>query len=119
MLLLFLFIQITSKFLLIRYTYSLEEDTLYLFSRQAKKVKDLGSVPLKADTLFFDEAEWKTKKKNYPPKLSFSYCQNLAPEKSYYLLIPDEDRWIILHFEPDETLACLIREILEEKKKSI
>ncbi|MBR2616133.1 MAG: hypothetical protein IKC69_05590 [Clostridia bacterium] len=111
---LFFFIQITSRYLLTSYFYTLEEGTLYLSQRQGERVKDLGGIPIKKEqTLLLTEKEWKAKKKDYPVKIYLSYCQNLAPTAPYRLLAQDSERWIVLSFEPDETLIALLKEELE------
>jgi len=109
-LLLLLLIQISNRFLLTQYRYGLEDGYLLLSTRQGKKERHLGGIPITAETVLLDREEYEIKKQSYPFSSRFSYCQNLSPEKPYYLLTPEEKGYLLLIFEPDETLCALIRE---------
>ena len=115
--LLFLFVQITTKFLLTEYEYVLEEDTLYLSSRQGKRIKNLGGIPISERCILQQRKKGEGKKNKLPVKKRFSYCQNLFPCNSYELLCYDGEGMISLIFEPDEILAAMLTERIEKKKK--
>lgn len=110
------FIYISSKFLLTAYTYAYEDALLCFSSTTGKKIKNLGSLPLKEGCLFFSEAEWSQRKKEFPLKQKLSFCQNLSPEDAHYLLAKTEAGNVLIKFEPDPTLKELIKEALSEKK---
>lgn len=109
-LLLLLLIQISNRFLLTQYRYGLEDGYLLLSTRQGKKERHLGGIPITAKTLLLDREAYENQKQNYPVSSRFSYCQNLFPENPYYLLAPEEKGYLLLIFEPDETLCTLIQE---------
>lgn len=115
--LLLLFVQITTKFLLTEYEYVLEGSTLYLSSRQGKKVKNLGGIPITVNSVLRSCKTKKNETLERSVKKRFSYCQNLFPAGSYELLCHDGEGYVSLTFEPDETLVALIQNQIEEKKK--
>lgn len=55
--LLILFIQISSRFFLTAYTYTLEDGLLSLSSRAGRRIKNLGSLPVTKDCLLFKKAD--------------------------------------------------------------
>ncbi len=113
--LLLFFIQITTKFLLTEYRYGLEEGNLYLSCRQGKREKNLGYLPIGENTLLYDKDSWQKNRKQYRIGHKFSYCQNLFPKKAYYLLSPEENgSFVLLVFEPDETLLSLLKETIQK-----
>ncbi len=114
---LLLFVQLSSKFLLTEYFYTLEENALYLSTRQGKKKKNPGHVPLSADVKLFTKKEWEEKKETFSVRQRFSYCQNLFSENECYLLFPQEETFVLLVFEPDETLRSLLQEKIKEIKE--
>ena len=108
--LLLLFIQITGKYLLTRYRYGYENATLFLSARQGKKEKSYGSLPVTSTLRLLTKEDWKRGKKAFPLSQRVSLCQNLFPENPCYLLAPDGEKFVLLIFEPDETLLTLLRE---------
>lgn len=115
--LLLLVIQISNRFLLSKYRYALEDGYLLLSYRQGPRDKNLGGIPVTAETLILDQDTWKREKHSYPTSSRFSYCQNLYPEKPYYLLAPEEKGgFLLLIFEPDETLLSLLQERIQSLK---
>lgn len=112
--LLLVVVQLTTRFLLTDYRYGFENGYLLLSTRQGRREKHLGGIPITAETKIFDRATWSTERCNYVLSASFSYCQNLSPENPFYLISPDEKGYVLLTFEPDETLL----RILEEQIKS-
>ena len=107
---LLIFVQITTKFLLTEYRYGLEEENLYLSSRTGKREKNLGYLSITKDTILLDEKAWQEKQKEYKITHRFSYCQNLFAKNKYYLLSPEENGFVLLVFEPDEILVSLLKE---------
>lgn len=107
-LLLLLFVQITTKYLLTDYRYGFEDGSLLLSSRQGKKEKNLGSLPLQNTCMLFDQKAWLEEKAKHKITHRFSYCQNLFPKKPYYLLSPEGEGFVLLVFEPDETLLTIL-----------
>lgn len=115
--LLLLVIQISNRFLLSKYRYAQEDGYLLLSYRQGPKEKTLGGIPITGETKILNAATWEREKHNYPVSSRFSYCQNLFPEKPYYLLAPEEKGgFFLLVFEPDETLLSLLNEQIELKR---
>ena len=115
--LLLLFVQITTKFLLTQYEYVLEDDTLYLSSRQGKRLKNLGGIPITKRCILLERTK-ETKAATPRTAKRFSYCQNLFPAKSYELVSRDGEG-LSLIFEPDEALVTLLSDLIEEKKKEL
>lgn len=111
-LLLLLMIQIANRFLLTEYRYGFENGHLVLSTRQGKREKSLGGIPLTAETKIFDQKTWEQEKEKYSVTARFSYCQNMSPAKPYYLLAPEGKGFMLLIFEPDETLVGLLNENL-------
>jgi len=111
--LLILFVQISSRYFLTAYTYTLEDGLLSLSSRSGRRMKNLGSLPVTRDCLLFKKADWQKKKRDYPLSHRFSYCQNPFPKDSAVLLFPDREKggYILLEFEPDEVLFSLLSKI--------
>ncbi|MBE6713480.1 MAG: hypothetical protein E7580_08245 [Ruminococcaceae bacterium] len=110
-------VQFTTRFLLTDYRYGLEDGTLFLSSRQGRREKHLGGLPITSETAILSREEWKARKKEFPLSARFSYCQNLAPEQPYYLLAPEEEKgFVLLTFEPDETLLSLLNEEIKSRK---
>ncbi len=103
-------IQISNRFLLTQYRYGLEDGYLLLSTRQGPREKNLGGIPITSQTVILDRKTWEKEKHNYLTSSRFSYCQNLFPEKPYYLLSPEEKGYVLLIFEPDETLLALLKE---------
>ena len=115
--LLLLVIQISNRFLLSKYRYGLEEGFLLLSYRQGPKEKNLGGIPITPETKILDRETWEKEKHRYLASSRFSYCQNLFPEKPYYLLAPEEKGgYLLLIFEPDETLLSLLREQIQSSE---
>lgn len=113
---LLLVIQISNRFLLSKYCYALEDGYLLLSYRQGPKEKSLGGIPITGEIQIFDGATWEKEKHKFLTSSRFSYCQNLFPEKPYYLLAPEEKGgFLLLVFEPDETLLSLLKEHIEQK----
>ena len=112
---LILFIQITNQFLLTDLSYFFQNGNLFLITKQGKKEKRVGSLELDSDCRFFEEKEWKQAKKEYRIQSRFSYCGRLFHENNCYLLCSSPEGQILLRFQPDETMADLIRSCLEEK----
>lgn len=110
---LLLFVQLSSKFLLTDYVYTLEEEKLFVSSKQGKRKKDLGYIPLSQSVKLFTKKEWEKKKENITVSQRFSYCQNLFPADESYLLFSQEEKNVLLVFEPDETLLSLLKERIE------
>lgn len=110
---LLLFVQLSAKFLLTEYVYTFEGDKFYLSTRQGKKKKDLGHVPLSAEVKLFTKKEWEEKKENFSVKHRFSYCQNLFSKNESYLIFSQEETLSLLVFEPDEKLLSLLKERIE------
>ena len=110
------FIYISSKFLLTQYTYTFENGSLFFSSTTGKKIKNLGSLPLTESCLFFSEAEWKARKKDFSIKQKLFLCQNLSPKEAYYLLANTEAGYVLIRFEPDQTLKTRIEGSLLKKK---
>lgn len=109
--LLLLVIQISNRFLLSKYRYALEDGYLLLSYRQGPKEKNLGGIPVTAETKILDHKTWEQEKNSHHTVPRFSYCQNLFPENPYYLLAPEEKGgFLLLIFEPDETLISLLEE---------
>ncbi len=108
--LLLLVVQISNRFLLSQYRYALEDGYLILSYRQGPKEKNLGGIPITAETKLLDRATWEREKHNYLASSRFSYCQNLFPDKPYYLLAPEEKGYLLLIFEPNDTLVALLEE---------
>ena len=107
--LILLVIQLSSRFLLTEYRYGFENGSLILSSRQGRREHHLGSVAITAETKLFSKDAWEKEKEKFSVRSRFSYCQNLTPEQPYYLLTPEENgTYILLVFEPDETLVNLI-----------
>lgn len=107
--LILLVIQLSSRFLLTEYRYGFEDGTLLLSSRQGRREHHLGSVAITAKTKLFPKDAWEKEKGKFSVTSRFSYCQNLTPEQPYYLLTPEEkDGYVLLVFEPDETLLNLL-----------
>ncbi|MBR7165036.1 MAG: hypothetical protein IKD18_02045 [Clostridia bacterium] len=109
-LLLLLFIQITTKFLLTEYCYHWENDTLYISAKQGGRIKNQGGVPVHSRCILLTAGEWKKTKKQYRIESRFSYLQNLSSPRTHYLLCPGERGYVCLIFEPDETLFTLLKE---------
>ena len=107
--LLLLFVQLSNKFLLTEYLYTLEDNMIFFTTRQGKRCKNLGSVSLTENTRFFTKEEWEKEKENITVKQIFSFCQNLSPKNPSYLLIFENGAYTFLAFEPDETLSALLR----------
>ena len=115
--LLLLVIQISNRFLLSKYRYALEDGYLLLSYRQGPKEKNLGGIPITAGTKILNRADWEQEKHKFLASSRFSYCQNLFPEKPCYLFAPEEKGgYLLLIFEPDETLLSLLKELIELKK---
>ena len=110
-LLLFPFMQITSKHLLTSYQYGLEDGVLLLSSTQGKRVKNLGSLPITKDMTLMTEKSFLAKKESFLIKHRFSYCQNLFSDGKYCLLAPEEEGYTLLTIEPDETLLSLLKNL--------
>ena len=113
--LLVLFIQISSRFFLTAYAYLWEDGHLSLSSRTGRRIKSLGSLPVTGDCLLLKKAQWQKRKKEFSLSHRFSYCQNLFPQDSAILLFPDREKggYVLLEFEPDETLFSLLREVTQ------
>lgn len=109
------FVQLSSKFLFTDYIYRLEEETLFLSLGQGKREKNLGYIPISQEVELFSKKEWETKKNDVFVSQCFSYCQNLFPANASYLLFPQEDRKVLLIFEPDEILRSLLGEKTKKK----
>lgn len=106
---LLLVIQISTRFLLTEYRYGFENGSLLLSSRQGPREKNLGGIAVTGETKLLGRKTWEQEKKNYTVSSRFSYCQNLSPEQPYYLLSPEEKGgYVLLVFEPDETLVTLL-----------
>ena len=114
--LLLLVIQITNRFLLTQYRYGFEDGYLLLSSRQGRKEKSLGGIPITAETKLLDRKTWEREQKSIPVSSRFSYCQNLSPKDPYYLLSPEEKGYVLLIFEPDETLLSLLNQQIQTLK---
>ena len=115
--LLLLIIQISNRFLLSKYRYGLEDGYLLLSYRQGPKEKNLGGIPITSETKILDKETWEKEKHQYLASSRFSYCQNLFPEKPYYLLAPEEKGgFLLLIFEPDGTLLSLLREQIKSSE---
>lgn len=112
-LLLFPFLQITSKYLLTSYQYGLEDGVLLLSSTQGKRTKNLGSLPLNGKCLLLTEKQFENRKDSFSITHRFSYCQNLFSEEKTYLLAPEESGYLLLVFEPDETLISLLENLIK------
>ena len=113
--LLLVFVQITTKFLLTEYRYALEEGNLYLSTRQGKREKNLGFLPLGEQTFLYNKETFQNAKPKHKISHKFSYCQNLFPKNPHYLMSPEEDgSFVLLVFEPDETLLSLLKEIIQK-----
>lgn len=104
------FVQLSAKYLLTDYLYILEEDTLFIVTRQGKREKSQGGIRLVSGTRLFTADGWEREKSAFPLKQRFSYCQNLSSQALYYLAIPEEDRFVLVALEPDETLLALLQE---------
>lgn len=110
-------IQLTNRFFLSKYRYALEDGYLLLSYRQGPREKNLGGIPITAEIMIFNRDTWKQEKHNYRASSRFSYCQNLFPENPYYLLAPEEKGgFLLLIFEPDETLLSLLQEQIQSLK---
>lgn len=109
-LLLLLFIQITTKFLLTEYCYKWENGTLSISAKQGSRIKNQGGVPVHSRCILLTEGEWKKTKKQYSIESRFSYLQNLSSPRTHYLLCPGKQGYVCLSFEPDDTLLALLRE---------
>lgn len=105
-----IFIQITTRYLLTDYRYALEDGQLLLSSRQGKREKNLGGIPVNEKSILLDRDAWRRDKKKYRLSARFSYCQNLFPQKAVYLLTQEEKGYVLLIFEPDEALLSLLHE---------
>ncbi len=116
-LLLLLFVQITTKFLLCEYCYHYEEESLKITTMQGKRIKTLGTIPISPEAHLFYKEEWKEKKNDFSIQNRFSYCQNLFPEKEFVLLVPGEKGYLLLCFEPDETLVSVLKEQMKKSEK--
>ena len=114
--LLLLFIQITTKFLLTQYRYGYENATLFLSARQGKREKNYGSLPVTSACRLLSGAEWKRERKAFHLSQRVSLCQNLFSANACYLLAPDGEKYVLLIFEPDENLLRLLREEIKPKK---
>ncbi|MBQ8911022.1 MAG: hypothetical protein IJY89_00445 [Clostridia bacterium] len=107
---LFFVVQISDRFLLRQYRYAFENGYLILSTRQGPREKSLGGIPITAETVILDRKKWEEEKHKYLVSSRFSYCQNMFPQKPCYLLAPDEKGYMLLIFEPDETLLRLLNE---------
>ena len=114
--LLLIVVQLTTRFLLTDYRYELEDGCLLLSSRQGRREKNLGGIPITAETKLFEQAAWKANRSNYKIAATFSYCQNLTPPNPVYLLSPEERGFVLLTFEPDETLLRLLEEEIKSQQ---
>lgn len=112
-LLLFPFMQITSKYLVSTYQYALENGVLLLSCQSGKRVKNLGSLPITRDTLLFKKKDFETKKENFVITHCFSYCQNLFSEEKICLLAPEDKGYLLLTIEADETLYSLMENLIK------
>ncbi len=101
---------ISSKFILTQYRYALEGDFLLLSCHQGKRIKNLGTLPLNEPFFLLTKKEWNERKKEFPLKERFSFCQNLFPERACYFLRPDERKFILAILETDEALFQLLKE---------
>ena len=114
--LLFPVIQISNRFLFTEYRYGLEDGHLLLSSRQGKREKNLGGVPITADMRILDKTEWERDQTKYPLSSRFSYCQNLFPQDPHYLVAEEEKGYFLLIFEPDEVLLTLLNEEIKSRE---
>ena len=113
-LLILLFVQITTKFLLTEYYYQWENDRLFVTSRVGKKEKNLGSLFVTPECRLIPKKEWKKALANRecsPSRQRFSYCQNLFAKGAFVLVCPKEAMGedCALIFEPDEVLVGLLK----------
>lgn len=115
--LLLIMIQISTRFLFTQYRYGLEDGHLLLSSRQGPREKHLGGIPLSGEVRILDRKAWEEEKKKTPIASRFSYCQNLYPEKPYYLIAPGEQGAVLLVFEPDETLLSMLKKQIQSLQK--
>jgi len=109
---LILAVQITTKFLLTQQHYHLENNTLFLTATTGKKTRSFGSIPLSKEVRLYTKDRWKDLSDEIFVFQSFSCQQNLFPENLYFLCFPEENRFFVLIFEPDETLCSLLKEIV-------
>lgn len=116
--LLFFFIQITTRYLLTQVDYLLQGNDFYIITRQGKKEKRVGSLEITPDCKFFTQKEWEKEKKNHPAGHRFSYCQNLFSAEKHYLICPEgENRFLVLCFEPDSILSKQIKEYIKPSEE--
>ena len=101
---------ISSKFILTAYRYALEGDLLSLSLTQGKRMKNLGTLPLNEPFFLLTKEEWSRRKKEFPLKERFSFCQNLFPEAPCYFLRPDEGKFILVVLEGDKILFDLLKD---------
>ena len=107
---------ISSKFILTVYRYALEGDLLHLSLTQGKRIKNLGTLPLNEPFFLLTKEEWDKRKKEFPLKERYSFCQNLVPEAPFYFLRPDEGKFILVVLEGDKTLFDPLK---DRKKKEV
>ncbi len=122
--LLLLFVQITTKFILTEYRYQWEDGRLYVMSLLGKKEKGLGSLFVTSDCYLIPKKEWKaarTRGTVPPSRQRFSYCQNLFPKDAFVLVCPEEvmGEDCALIFEPDEILLELLKSVIEGEGRSL
>ena len=62
--LLMFFVYLSNRYLLTEYTYSLEENTLFLTLVQGKRIRHPGGVPITEQSVILTKEEWKWEKRN-------------------------------------------------------
>lgn len=110
--LLLLFIQITTKFLLTEYEYAIEGETVHFSCRQGRKIKQLGSIILSDRCRLMSKKEFAEQKKKLSISYRLSFCQNLFAPEATVLLCPDEKGCVAVCFEPDEVFLNLLKECI-------
>jgi len=113
--LLIFFIQITTRFLLTEITYLYHRDNLFVLSRQGKKEKRLGSLEINEACFLFEKDLWMKEKPRFSLSHKISYCHHFFSPQPCYLLCPEPsgNRFVLLVFEPDETLKTILRNKIE------
>lgn len=115
--LLLTFVQITNKYLLSRQKYVWKDGQLVFYAVTGKKERILGGVSVTTDCYLYPKEKWEKRKQNHHITRRFSYCQNLFGGDEYILLLPERRDFVMISFEPDEGLAALIREKIDEIQK--
>ena len=107
-------IQITNKFILATQKYTWKGGQLIFSTVTGKKERVLGGISVTSDCYLYSKKKWERRKEDHHITRRFSYLQNLSSRGEYVLLLPERRDFVMVRFEPDEKLASLIQEKIDE-----